>query len=96
VAVRGKNRRNGDSARNDQLVNKKSTRGMVIPWRISSTCMDCSTGGIIIPPGIASSGMRNPPEEWDSAGNYQLIDKEFSEKWDSTGVLLARKAQKIL
>jgi hypothetical protein len=25
-----------------------------------------------------SSGTRNPPEEWNSAGNYQLIDKEFT------------------
>jgi hypothetical protein len=32
-----------------------------------------STGGMVMPPGIASSWTRNPPEEKDSAGNYQLI-----------------------
>jgi hypothetical protein len=34
-----------------------------------------STGGIIIPPGITSSGTQNPPEECDSARNYHLIDE---------------------
>jgi hypothetical protein len=33
-----------------------------------------STGRMIFPPGITSSGTRNPPEEWDSAGNIQLIE----------------------
>jgi hypothetical protein len=26
------------------------------------------------PPGITTSGTRNPPKEWDSAGNNQLMD----------------------
>jgi hypothetical protein len=28
---------------------------------------------MFIPPGITSSGMRNPPEEWDSAGITSFI-----------------------
>jgi hypothetical protein len=32
-----------------------------------------STGGMFIPPGITSLWTKNPLEEWDSAGNYQLI-----------------------
>jgi hypothetical protein len=32
-----------------------------------------STEGREIPPGITSSYTRNPPEEGDSTGNYQLI-----------------------
>jgi hypothetical protein len=35
-----------------------------------------STRRMFIPPGISSSETRNPPEEWDYAGNYQLIDEE--------------------
>jgi hypothetical protein len=31
-----------------------------------------STVRMGFPPGITSSGTRNPPEEWDSAGNNQL------------------------
>jgi hypothetical protein len=31
-----------------------------------------------IPPGIARSGTMNPQDEWDSAGNYKLIDKEYT------------------
>jgi hypothetical protein len=31
---------------------------------------------LFIPPGIPSSETRNLPEEWDSVGNYQLIDEE--------------------
>jgi hypothetical protein len=30
-------------------------------------------------PGINSSGTRNPPEEWDFAGNDQLIDEESNQ-----------------
>jgi hypothetical protein len=33
-----------------------------------------STGGIVIWQGITSSWGRNPYEEWDSAGNHQIID----------------------
>jgi hypothetical protein len=29
-----------------------------------------------IPSGVTSSGTRKPPEEWDSAGKYQLIDEK--------------------
>jgi hypothetical protein len=35
-----------------------------------------STVRMGFPPGIASSGTRNPPEEGDSTGNYQLIYSE--------------------
>jgi hypothetical protein len=35
-----------------------------------------STVRIGFPPGITSSGTRNPPEEKDSTGNYQLIDSD--------------------
>jgi hypothetical protein len=46
-----------------------------------------------IPPGITGSKTmevtslwtRNPPEEWDSAGNYKLMDEEFTEERDSSG-----------
>jgi hypothetical protein len=27
-------------------------------------------------PGITTSGTRNPPEEWDSAGNNQLMEAD--------------------
>jgi hypothetical protein len=56
VAVHGKNRINGASARNYHLFDDESTERMVIR------------------PGITSSGAKNPPEEWDSAGNYYLVD----------------------
>jgi hypothetical protein len=35
-----------------------------------------STVRIGFPPGITSSGTRNPPEEYDSAGNNQLIEAD--------------------
>jgi hypothetical protein len=38
-----------------------------------------SKGGMLIPPGINCSVKRNSPEEWDSAGNYQLIDEESNQ-----------------
>jgi hypothetical protein len=45
-----------------------------------------SIGRMAIPQGIASSETMNPPEEWDSAGNYQLIDEESTpEEWYSVG-----------
>jgi hypothetical protein len=34
---------------------------------------------MFIPPGIINSGTKNPPEEWDSAKNYQLIDEESTQ-----------------
>jgi hypothetical protein len=33
---------------------------------------------LVILPGITSSRTRNPLEEWNSAGNYQLLDEEFT------------------
>jgi hypothetical protein len=35
-----------------------------------------STGGMVIARGITSSGTMNPPEEFDSARNYKIIDEE--------------------
>jgi hypothetical protein len=35
-----------------------------------------STVRMGFPPGITSSGTRNPPEEYDSAGNNQLKEAE--------------------
>jgi hypothetical protein len=35
-----------------------------------------STEGMVILPGITSSLTRNPMQEWNFAGNYQLLDKE--------------------
>jgi hypothetical protein len=35
-----------------------------------------STRGMVIPLGIASSWMRNPPKEWLFAGNRQLMDEK--------------------
>jgi hypothetical protein len=37
-----------------------------------------STGGMVILLVNNSSGMENPAQEWDSAGSYQLMDKEFT------------------
>jgi hypothetical protein len=31
---------------------------------------------MVILPGIASSWTRNPQEEWDSAGNDQIMDED--------------------
>jgi hypothetical protein len=36
------------------------------------------------PPGITTSGTRNPPEEYDSAGNNQLM-KADSDRQDQNG-----------
>jgi hypothetical protein len=35
-----------------------------------------STGRMVFPPGITSSGRRNLPEEWDSDGNNQLMEAD--------------------
>jgi hypothetical protein len=35
-----------------------------------------STVRMGFPPGITTSGTRNPPEEWDSAGNNQLMEAD--------------------
>jgi hypothetical protein len=35
-----------------------------------------STKGMVIPPGITSSGTRTLPDEWESAGNYKFIDEK--------------------
>jgi hypothetical protein len=40
-----------------------------------------STGRMVIPPGITSSGTRNLPEEWASAENNQLMETN-SERQD--------------
>jgi hypothetical protein len=37
-----------------------------------------STGGMVILLEITCSGRSNPPEKWDFAGKYQLIDEEFT------------------
>jgi hypothetical protein len=45
-----------------------------------------SIAGIVIKQGITKSWTRNPPEEWVSAGNYQLMtvgSTEGKDKWDS-------------
>jgi hypothetical protein len=34
--------------------------------------------GIIIPPGTTNFLIRNPPEEWNSTGNYWLLNNEFT------------------
>jgi hypothetical protein len=33
-----------------------------------------------IPPGITSSGTRNPHKEWDSAGNNQLMEADSGQQ----------------
>jgi hypothetical protein len=33
-------------------------------------------------PGITGSWTRNPPEEWNSAGNYRLLDKESTKRME--------------
>jgi hypothetical protein len=35
---------------------------------------------MVFPPGIASSGTRNPTEEWDSARNNQLREADSDRK----------------
>jgi hypothetical protein len=35
---------------------------------------------MVILPGITISWTRNPPKEWESARNYQLIDEESTRK----------------
>jgi hypothetical protein len=35
-----------------------------------------STGKMVFPLGITSSGMKNSPEEWDTAGNNQLMEAD--------------------
>jgi hypothetical protein len=47
-----------------------------------------STVRMGFPPGITSSGTRNPPKEWDSAGNNQLMEA-YSDRQD-------QNVQKIL
>jgi hypothetical protein len=63
---------NSDSAGNYQLIEEEST------GRISFA--DCqhspSMGEILIMPGIIRLGTRNPPEEYDSAGNNQLMEAD--------------------
>jgi hypothetical protein len=54
------------------------TIGIVIPPGINSYGQEESTGRMVIPSRITSSGIKkNPPEEWDSAGNYKLMDGGF-------------------
>jgi hypothetical protein len=38
-----------------------------------------SNGGIVIPLGITSSRMRNPPKEYFSTGNCKLMDEESTQ-----------------
>jgi hypothetical protein len=35
---------------------------------------------IILPPGIVSSGTRNPPKEGDSVGNHQLMEADSNQQ----------------
>jgi hypothetical protein len=55
--------------------------------------------GIGILPGITTSWMRNPPEEWDSAWNYQLIYDESNQVrgfyWELPAYLQKIQAGKI-
>jgi hypothetical protein len=44
-----------------------------------------------IPLGITISGTRNPPEEWDSAGNTQFIDEECPQGMGLPQELLAQE-----
>jgi hypothetical protein len=56
-------------------MDEEYTGGMVISPGITGT--SSGTGNYQrnrIPPKITSSWKRNPPEEWDSAGNNQLME----------------------
>jgi hypothetical protein len=61
----GIHRKNAYSPVNYQLIDEESTRRKVIPLGIT-------TGRMEIPREFTSSQLRNPTEEWDSAGNDQL------------------------
>jgi hypothetical protein len=39
-------------------------------------------------PGITSSGTRNPPEEWDSAGNNQLMEADSDRQDQNVQIIL--------
>jgi hypothetical protein len=53
-----------------------------------------STVRIGFPPGITSSGTRNPPEEYDSAGNNKLMEADSDPQDQNVRKIL--KAVKIL
>jgi hypothetical protein len=67
---------NGDSAKNYHLMDEESTGGIVIPPEITRSLAMNLTEVCLLPPGITRSDTRNQPEEWDSAGNPQLIEEE--------------------
>jgi hypothetical protein len=51
---------------------------------------DESTGRMVKPLEVTSSGIRNPLEEWDSAEIYLLIDEKSTHgTWESARELLA-------
>jgi hypothetical protein len=62
---------NRDSALNYHIKEKESTAEMVI--LLGFTMNEKSTSRMFILTGMIRSGMRNPLDEWDSTGNYQLI-----------------------
>jgi hypothetical protein len=39
-------------------------------------------------PGITTSGTRNPPEEWDSAGNNQLMEADSDRQYQNVRKIL--------
>jgi hypothetical protein len=48
-------------------------------WNYQLTDVE-STVRMEFPPGITRSETRNPPEEWDSAGNNQLMEADSDQQ----------------
>jgi hypothetical protein len=52
-----------------------------------------STVRMGFPPGITRSGTRNPPEEYDSAGNNQLIEADRQDQFQDQQVQILYTAK---
>jgi hypothetical protein len=66
-----------NSARNYQLLDKEFTSGMEFRRELPAHGQGIHQWNGI-PLGITSSWTRNSPVEWNSARNYQLLDKGFT------------------
>jgi hypothetical protein len=66
----------GYSARNYQIMDKKSTTGIVILPGMTRLCTRISTGGRVILKGIISLWTTNPPKDGYSARNHPFMDEK--------------------
>jgi hypothetical protein len=67
---------NGDSAENHRHMDEKSTRVKFFGRELLDHEREFCLNNVYSAGNYTRSGTRNPPEEWHSAGNYQLIDEE--------------------